>query len=154
MAGVTQRVQFLLDPFFMAISNSMKFKLITLVDITQTNARRGEDKVSYGQQQNFMSVSQTLGLRTNFEISTPISSMQTVKGWGTKFKTGKHKVWTATITVEQEAAHSVELMQEDFNLVPIIKGLHESVNIDEPVFWTSDTENCNILFNFLDEDDK
>ena len=45
-----------------------RFELTTLVDITKTNARRGEDKLAYGQQQNYMSVVQTLGLRTNVGI--------------------------------------------------------------------------------------
>ena len=48
-----------------------RFNLYTLVDITKTNARRGEDKLAYGQQQNYMSMMQTLGLRTNVEISNP-----------------------------------------------------------------------------------
>ena len=53
-----------------------RFDLYTLVDITKTNARRGEDKLAYGQQQNYMSMMQTLGLRTNVEVSNPTFKKQ------------------------------------------------------------------------------
>ena len=41
----------------MAISNSMKFKIDTLIDITETNARRQDnDKFAYKQQANFQTL--------------------------------------------------------------------------------------------------
>ena len=59
-----------------------RFELSTLVDITKTNARRGEDKLAYGQQQNYMSMMQTLGLRTNVEVSNPTFKKQKASGFG------------------------------------------------------------------------
>ena len=44
--------------------------MTTLVDITETGARRGEDPLAYRQQQNFLTVLQTIGLRTNIEYSS------------------------------------------------------------------------------------
>ena len=46
-----------------------KFRMTTLVDITETGARRGEDPLAYRQQQNFLTVLQTIGLRTNIEYN-------------------------------------------------------------------------------------
>ena len=131
-----------------------RFELTTLVDITKTNARRGEDKLAYGQQQNYMSVVQTLGLRTNVGISDPLFKKQKAVGFGSDYATKTLNVWRCTITVEQDESHSVEMMQQDFNLIPFIKDLNENVNLTEAVFWTSDPKKCNILFKILPEDDK
>ena len=130
------------------------FELTTLVDITKTNARRGEDKLAYGQQQNYMSVVQTLGLRTNVGISDPLFKKQKAVGFGSDYATKTLNVWRCTITVEQDESHSVEMMQQDFNLIPFIKDLNENVNLTEAVFWTSDPKKCNILFKMLPENDK
>ena len=46
------------------------------------------------------------------------------------------------------------MMIQDFNLVPIVKTLNETANLEEGVFWTSDAKKCNILFKILDENDK
>ena len=43
----------------------MRFIIHTLVDITETGSRRGEDPKQYRQQQNFLTVMQTIGLRVN-----------------------------------------------------------------------------------------
>ena len=130
------------------------FELTTLVDITKTNARRGEDKIAYGQQQNYMSVVQTVVLRTNVEISDPVFKKQKAVGFGSDYATKTLNVWRCTITVEQDESHSVEMMQQDFNLIPFIKDLNENVNLTEAVFWTSDPKKCNILFKMLPENDK
>jgi|TARA_B100000902_G_C26450292_1_gene500404 hypothetical protein len=130
------------------------FELTTLVDITKTNARRGEDKIAYGQQQNYMSVLQTLGLRTNVEISDPVFKKQKATGFGSEYATKNLNVWRCIITVEQDESHSIEMMQQDFNLIPVIRDLNENVNLKEAIFWTSDPKKCNILFKILPEDDK
>jgi len=48
----------------------MKFTLTTVVDITETRARRGEDKKQVNQQANYNTMFQTIGLRVNVD---PIS---------------------------------------------------------------------------------
>ena len=131
-----------------------RFELTTLVDITKTNARRGEDKLAYGQQQNFMSVVQTLGLRTNVELSDPVFKKQKAVGFGSDYATKNLNVWRCTVTIEQDESHSVELMEQDFNLIPVIRDLNENLNLKEAVFWTSDPKKCNILFKILPIDDK
>ena len=131
-----------------------RFELTTLVDITKTNARRGEDKLAYGQQQNYMSVVQTLGLRSNVEVSDTLFKKQKAVDFGSDYATKNLNVWRCTITVEQDESHSVEMMEQDFNLIPVIRDLNETLNLKEAVFWTSDTKKCNILFKILPIDDK
>ena len=130
------------------------FELTTLVDITKTNARRGEDKIAYGQQQNYMSVLQTLGLRTNVEVSDPVFKKQKAVGFGSEYASKSLNVWRCIITVEQDESHSVDMMQLDFDMVPVVKNLKENFKIDDALFCTSDTKKCNILFKILVEDDK
>ena len=131
-----------------------RFNLYTLVDITKTNARRGEDKLAYGQQQNYMSMMQTLGLRTNVEISNPTFKKQKATGFGSNFANKNLNVWHCVITVEQDQSTSEDMMRTDFDMVPIVKNLNESANMEDALFCTSDPKKCNILFKFIEEDDK
>ncbi len=56
----------------MAISNSMEFRIDTLIDITETNARRQDnDKFAYKQQANFQTMLQKV---TNYECSQAATS--------------------------------------------------------------------------------
>jgi hypothetical protein len=123
----------------------MKFTLHTLIDVTETGARRGQDPFEYKQQANYMTLYQTIGLRTNatnFKVSSEERSAGTL-GFGYK---GKQKVWTVEFDVEAEASTSVEIMESDFDLVPVIKGLTETVDIDPACFRTKKSDNCNIVF--------
>ena len=79
----------------------MIYRISTLVDITKTNARRGEDKLAYGQQQNYMSMIQTLGLRTNVEVSDPVFKKQKATGFGSDYSNKNLNVWRCIVTVEQ-----------------------------------------------------
>ena len=51
----------------------MIFKLTTVVDITQTNARRGDDQKLANQQANYNTLYQTIGLRVNIDIISALS---------------------------------------------------------------------------------
>ena len=118
------------------------FELTTLVDITKTNARRGEDKLAYGQQQNYMSVVQTLGLRTNVEISDPVFKKQKATGFGSDYANKNLNVWRCIITVEQDESHSVEMMETDFDMVPVVKNLKENCIMEDALFCTSDAKSA------------
>ena len=131
-----------------------RFELTTLVDITKTNARRGEDKLAYGQQQNYMSMIQTLGLRTNVEVSDPVFKKQKATGFGSDYSNKNLNVWRCIVTVEQDESHSVDMMEIDFVMVPIVHKLNENANLGNALFCTSDAKKCNILFKILAEDDK
>ena len=73
----------------MAISNSMKFRIDTLIDITNTSSRRqDDDKYAYKQEANFQTVLQTIGLRVNlnYDKSPSFGKLSVVKSsFGDKY---------------------------------------------------------------------
>ena len=71
--------------------------------------------------------------------------------FGKKYK-GKHKIWTVDFVVEADESTSVESMMEDFDLVPIIVGLHETVALDKNLFVTSKKSSLmNVIFTRTDK---
>ena len=132
---------------FLYCKYSMNVILTTLVDVTETKARRGDDKFKLSQQANYMTMLQTAGLRIN---PNPISLKQYTKelnglGFGTSF-TGKQSYWTFKFNFETEAGLNLELLQQDFDLVPVLSGLNETVDFKNSVFRTSDKKEKNIIF--------
>lgn len=132
---------------FLYCKYSMNVILTTLVDITETKARRGDDKFRLSQQANYMTMLQTAGLRIN---PNPISLKSQTKdldgmGFGSAFK-GKQQFWTFKFTFETEAGLNTELLQKDFDLVPVLSELGETVNFKNNVFRTTDDTEKNIIF--------
>jgi len=131
----------------MTLNSTMLFKMKTLIDITPTYTRRTEDRFMYNQHQNYMTAVQTLGLRSNPSKITVDSGEEELQEneFGTRFK-GKHKVWTLTFEVEREGSLEVSQLVEDFDLVPFIKDLDETIDIQNPVFQSTDMKNINTVF--------
>jgi hypothetical protein len=129
----------------------MRFKIYTVVDITETNARRSDNKKEYSQQTNLNTVMQTVGLRVNFEpLSTKIHVDDVSKlGFGETVK-GKQRYWEFTFDVEYESALSVDMMLNDFDLIPVITELDETVHNHNKVFRTTCPNDCNIVFEIVD----
>jgi hypothetical protein len=131
----------------------MRFILHTLVDITETSARRGEDPKQHRQQQNFLTVMQTIGLRVN---PTYVSKPEVVKeipsklGLGTSFKT-KQNVWKYVFDIEYEDALDIDTLVNDFDLIPIITNLDETAKFENAHFLTKNTALTNIIFNIDDK---
>ena len=126
----------------------MKFRLITLVDITETGARFNKNDPAWHQQQNFITVMQTIGLRVNIHYDrAPEVSKTQVKdlGFGSQFK-GSQKVWTFEFATDFENALDMDMLLSDFDIIPIITGLEESAKFENPVFKTSDPTQKNIVF--------
>jgi hypothetical protein len=131
----------------------MRFELKTLVDITETGARRGEDSHQYNQQQNFLTLFQTISLRANPIVKRkPLVEKCNISnlGFGKKHK-GLHKVWSLTFEFEGEDQHSLEFLQSDVDLVPIIYNLEETADLVIGAFITSDEQHTNILFKEIDK---
>jgi hypothetical protein len=131
----------------------MKFKLYTLVDITETGARRGDDPKSYRQQQNFLTVMQTIGLRVNpTYVSKPeiIKEVPSKLGLGSDYKS-KQTVWDYTFEIDYENALDVDTLTGDFDLVPIITELDETVKFKNAHFSTKNTAFKNIYFKIYDK---
>lgn len=127
----------------------MRFRIKTLVDITETNAPRGTDPLMVKQQQNFNSFYNVIGLRTNptdFVIEVKESND---KDFGSDYK-GKHNVWTAEFFVEAEGSTSEEIMTDDFDLVPVLSGLTETAE-NQKMFFSKDPKKTNIIIERLDK---
>ena len=130
----------------MTLNNDMKVYIKTLVDVTNTNVRRGDNLLEKNQQSNFDTVIQTVGLRVNAipELCTVEKEDLKKHKFGSVFK-GKQNVWTIVMNYEFEGALTEDILIEDFLLVPIITGLNESDTINPKIFDTKSNK-CNIYF--------
>ena len=124
---------------------SFKFNIYTLVDITNTGAKRNQDAFAYKQYQNYLTVLQTIGLRVNPTVETDPILVNTYPKFGSKYQ-GKQKVWKLCIEIEYESALSIDMLESDFKIVPFISGLDETAKFDTCVFETHNPKSKNILF--------
>ena len=130
----------------------MKLYLITLVDITETQARFDKFNSEWHKQQNFITVTQVLGLRSNPTIdSSPVKQDMDLKGlgFGSRYK-GTKTVWKLPFYYEKEESVFIDDLNQDFHLIPVITNLDETVNIKDSVFDTSNKQTCNIVFKYSD----
>lgn len=91
---------------------------------------------------------QTLGMRHNIYY-TKSPTVETVDvedyGFSDKYK-GKHKVWTFEFEVDSATSvFDTEATRQDFDLIPMISGLQETIQINNNVFRTTGGE-TNIIF--------
>ena len=130
----------------------MKFKLTTIIDITQTLARRGDNKKLVNQQANYNTMIQTIGLRVNINPNSCKVEVANIKGlgFGDTFK-GKHRYWEFTFDVEAEDALTLDMLATDFDLVPVITNLDETTTPGTKVFRTNHPNDTNIVFKMLGE---
>ena len=129
----------------------MKIIVKTLLDITETKKHKHNsyDKRDVNQQSNFMSFFNCLSMRFNpyYEVGPTVSKVD-VKGlgFGSKY-TGKHNVWEFEFDLELAVAgidHST--LVNDFDLIPVIPDLNETIKVNNNMFRTKDKELINILF--------
>lgn len=117
----------------------VRYKILTLVDITRSQAHRSEtDKVLVGQQANFNSLIQAIGIRANPTWSKD-PEMHT--GRLPEPHTGKCHHWTWEFDIEQDQIYfknndPVGLLVEDLNNVPVVPDLMNSADIHPAVFQT------------------
>jgi hypothetical protein len=116
----------------------------TLVDITNTRVNRPNQgsQLSYDQNRNFITLRQCVELRSivSYNDLPEVSVMEVNSmGFGKNFQ-GKHKVWTFRFVPDRTGVYTSEdgniigCLLQDLDLVPIIKNLEETVNIDKAVF--------------------
>lgn len=122
----------------------MAFIIKTLVDITNTNAKR-ENRFEYQQQQNYLTLLQTISLRSNPNIIEPptVAKVNTNKDFGIK---GNNNVWTMVFDFEAAHSHSVEMLVGDLDLVPVIANLNETVKLEPSAFFTTNGK-INTIFS-------
>lgn len=133
--------------FLWLLSTFMKFKISTLIDITETKVRRG-NSFDVKQQQNFLTFLQVLGLRINpFYDRSPVQETAIIDnlGFGKKYK-GKQNVWSFEFETEYNGGLTVNMLKDDFDLVPVIPKLNESIEIETACFNSKDENYTNILF--------
>lgn len=124
---------------------TLKFEIYTLVDITETRARRGDDPLKYKQQQNYLTVLQTIGMRANPTVYKSPSIVDEYPKFGTAYEK-TNRVWKLNFDIEYEDGHNIELLKNDFNLVPFISELNETAKFKDNAFITDDKKHCNIVF--------
>ena len=110
-----------------------RYKIKTTVDITRSNPDRGDpDQIRQGQQSNFNTLLQGIGMRANVEWTyNPSRSMLETDG--------KIAYWLWEFTVEREDiflsdGDPVGLLKQDLHGVPIIKNLTETETFSKACF--------------------
>jgi len=129
------------------------FRITTLIDITETGARRADDPFGYRQQQNFLTVLQTIGLRTNMEYHTSpkvVTGTTKQKQLGSAYE-GTQTFWQFDFDIVAEGSLNVDMLNTDFNLIPIIVDLAETSKFKNNVFSTQNSKISNINFTLLDK---
>ncbi len=127
-------------------------QVYTLIDITETKSYRSADQKLNHQQANFMTFLQTLMLTMNFFYDKAPSLIECDEkklkelGFGSDYK-GSHAVWCLEARVDEgRQIPDVESLQNDFDLVPVIPGLDETIEINNNVFRAKDNKAKNITF--------
>jgi hypothetical protein len=128
-------------------------KVYTLIDITETKSYRSADQKLNHQQANFMTFIQTLMLTMNFFYDKAPTLIECDEkklselGFGSDYK-GSHNVWCLEARVDEgRQVPDVETLQNNFDLVPVIPNLNETILINNNVFRAKDKKATNITFN-------
>ena len=129
-----------------------RYKIVTLVDITRSHASRTEiNPIKIGQQANFNSLVQAIGLRAN--IDWTIDPRKHTGALPLPL-VGKATHWIWEFVVERDDVFMkdndpVGLLKDDLHLVPVVNQLNNSIDIHPAVFQTSG-EKTNIWISNLD----
>ena len=116
-----------------------RYRIVTLIDITRSRPVREEtDKTLLGQQANFNSLLQAIGLRSNVEW---LHDPKKHTGRLPEPATGKATYWTWEFDCERDEVFlqdddPVYLLVHDLNHVPVITDLENSEDISPAAFQT------------------
>lgn len=136
----------------------MQYQIQTLIDITETRQHRtapGRERAR-NQQQNFQTIIQTVGLRSNIYYDRPPECTftdVTDLGFG-KYHQGQQNVWSFVFKSELDFVFEGEFgactgLLIDFDMIPIIANLDETVKLTAPAFFTRDIMKRNIIFRLV-----
>lgn len=116
-----------------------RYKVITFVDITRSSPlHRETDKIKLGQQANFNSLIQAIGLRANIEWNLD-PEMNTGRLPHPMIGKANHWIWefeTERDFLFLENSNPVGLLLKDLDGVPVIPQLNNNVDLDPPIFRT------------------
>ena len=132
-----------------------RFTVHTLVDITETKMfkhQNGSD-LAKNQQQNFITLLQTIGLRVNPSFArSPVCAEHNLKDWrfGSAYK-GVQQVWSFDFEIEYDGAFADQfdnptgLLTQDLHFVPVIDNLTETIKLKLAVFDTNSSDYRNTV---------
>jgi hypothetical protein len=126
-----------------------RYKIITLIDITRTQATKHEpDDYRLKQQSNFNSLRQAIELRSNVEW---LRDPQKKSGRLPDDIEGKATHWIWEFEVERDEvflknSDPVGLLKDDIHGVPIIPDLDNSLVIDPAAFQTTGSSTNTWIF--------
>jgi len=129
----------------------MRVIITTVIDITETNARKHDDSLLQQQQANYLTVLQPVGLRVQLkpiECKTYVGDVSSF-GFGSSIQ-DKQRYWTFEFTYDQVGAVTLNTLIDDFDLVPIITGLNDTAIITNSAFRTKHKADRNIIFKLSD----
>jgi hypothetical protein len=109
-----------------------RYKIKTTVDITRSNpSREDTNSVRNGQQLNFNTLLQGIGMRANVEWDNDpqLVEYQDTKEWFWEFEAEQ-------IDVFATKDDSVGLLKQDLQGIPVIRNLTETVALEKPIFIT------------------
>ena len=123
-----------------------RYSVYTLIDVTSTNVLSNNSSEIRGrnQQRNWETAQQIIGLRTQATIvavpASPRMVYMDAHHFGAYY-TGQHQCWKFIFEVEQQDVFGgiddpVKLLRIDFDSVPIIKNLEETVDLPDAMFYT------------------
>jgi hypothetical protein len=138
-----------------------EFTVHTLIDITESRKLRKEAgfEIEYQQQQNFIMMLQTIGMRANpHYTSSPKFKTVDVEslGFGSEYS-GSHTVWTFNFYIEFDSGFTdsqgnrTGLLVEDLNFVPVICNLKETIKPKLCVFDTKSSQYQNTVVTTGDD---
>lgn len=130
---------------------------MTLIDITETKQHRKEPgkDTAIKQQQNFLTLLQTVSMRINPSYDRP-PRIETVDLKNYSFGSdlaGKHKCWIFEFQFDYEGGLTDNLgrphglLIEDLHLIPIFDNLTESASLNMPVFDTKTDQYRNTIIS-------
>lgn len=132
------------------------FTVYTLVDITETGqyGHSSGSELEKKQQQNFLTLIQTIGLRVNPNYTAKPRTIDNFDvgtyPFGSAFN-GTHRVWQWNFNIEFDGVftdadnNEVGVLIKDLHLIPIIVDLSESAKMEIPVFDTVNDATRNTL---------
>jgi hypothetical protein len=129
----------------------IKIAVYTLVDITATGIKTNiaVDEFKRNQQRNWETASQVVNLRYHNIIEaapfSPKYANLTSHNFGSQFQQ-QHSSWKFIFSTESESI--ITDLEYDFDNVPVIAGLNETIELNEPVFRTHGAWK-NIYFKIL-----
>ena len=131
----------------------------TLVDITQTGQTKfkSHDRLLINQQANWNTFLQVLSMRINPNFDEPpLVSTRKIEAeeFGNEHKLDKeYKVWEFKFQTERDGALTPSMLKEDFDLIPVINELEESIINNSDAFRTNGSAQ-NIVFKLADKEEQ